>query len=127
MRVILQLDDDAYDAALKLLGSKSAVERQLVRAWDAFAEVAADDRAFVVHGKQRQAIEKVVQTTVASAGDIVRHLSNMSKVKIGSVERLFTADELIRLETQAKFHGWTPEKFLELTSDEAIRYALDRI
>lgn len=127
MKITIQLDDEVYDEALKTHKTKAGVEKAILKGFDLLKGIAPDDRYFVVAGDERRELEKVVQTTLSSSKDVLRHLSNMSKLKIGSVERLFTADELVRLHTQAQFHGWTSEKYLALTSDEALRYVLDRI
>lgn len=127
MKLTIQIDDEIYDKLLKAHKSKAAVERLAVQGLDVMRKITPGDRFFVVAGEDRQGIEKIVQTTVANSSQLLKHISNMSKVRIGNVDRSFTADELIRLDTQAKFHGWTSEKYLELTSDEAIRYVMDRI
>lgn len=126
MKLTIQLDDEVYEQALEKYKTKAAVEKLLVKGFEVLNEVAPGDRYFIVHGEDRRGIEKIVQTTVASGKEVLRHLGNMSSVQIGSVTRTFTADELIRLKSQAAFHGWTPEKYMALTSDEAIRYVMDR-
>lgn len=127
MKLTIQLDDDVYEQALEVHKNKAGVEKAILKGFGLIKDIDPNERFFIITGEVRKGIEKVVQTTVADGPSVLRHLINMSKVKIGSVDRSFTADELIRLNTQAAFHGWTPERFLELTSDEAIRYVMDRI
>lgn len=125
MKLELQLEDELYDRLAQKVG-KAKVGKYLLACAGYFMDVEEGDRIVLLHGEDRRAIEQVLQTTLETPTQLVRELRNLSMLKIGTIERCFTASELVRLRDQATFHGWTVDKFLELTSDEALRYVSDR-
>ena len=125
MKLELQLEDEVYERLAQQVGKKQ-VAAEILRRAAVLDPVAKDDRVVLLHGADRRAVEKILQTTLETSTQLVREMQNLSVLKIGTIERHFTASELVRLRDQAMFHGWTVDKFLELTSDEALRYVADR-
>lgn len=130
MKITLNIPDEVFETyekqgvtPNKTYTPKEEIEARIVR----FAGVSRHDRALIVQGDDRKKLEEFFQTTVETPERLLKFIKNMGMVKIGHVERVFTPDELLRLETQAKFHGWTSEKFIELTVNEALDYAFQRI
>lgn len=92
-----------------------------------YCGVPADDRAVLISGEARKQLEAILQTTVDDGAKLVSMLKNMGSLKIGTIERVFSPSELVRLQDQARFHGWTEEKFLKMTSEEALDYIMNRM
>jgi len=103
-----------------------AVLVELRRKLLAFERFGPQDRALILSTAQRQALEALVQTTIADGDDLVAKVTKLATFTIGPVSRALTDGELQRLRMQAEFHGWTPEAFLTLTINELIDRLMER-
>lgn len=70
------------------------------------------ERAIVVSPDARRQLEALFETTVESEADLVKYTRKLCLWKIDAVEFTFTADELARIDMQAKFHGRTRNQFI---------------
>ena len=71
------------------------------------------ERAIVISPDDRRQLEALFETTVESAADIVKHTRKLCLWKIDAVEFTFNAEELARIDMQAKFHGRTRNQFID--------------
>lgn len=130
MKITINVPDDLFEqyeaqgvTPNRTYSAKDEIEARLIR----FVGVSRHDRALVIQGDDRKKLEEFFQTTVETPDRLLKFIKNMGSVKIGNVERVFTPDELLRLESQAKFHGWPTERFIAHTVGEAFDYMMERI
>jgi len=125
MKLTIDIPDDLYELYEKqaLTTGKEEVENRLLR----FKDVPRDDRALVIFGDQRRQLEGIFQTTLESFDRLIAQIKNLGSVKIGPIERVFTPSEIIRLQDQARFHGWSEVDYMKLTVDEALDYVFNRM
>jgi hypothetical protein len=132
MKVTITVPDEQYDqftkeaetaSKWKAVTTQEVIEAKLTR----FAAIPNSERALVVWGPDRLKLEAVFQTTVETPERLYNMIRNVATLKIGVVERVFSPSEVIRLQDQARFHGWSEEKFLKLTSEEALDYVFNRL
>ena len=86
-----------------------------------------NDRTITIKGKDRQALEALVQTTIESPEQLINFVRRLCAVKINGVERTFTASELARFQMQAEFHGRTTDVFMKEMMDEIVGRMLEQI
>jgi hypothetical protein len=131
MKVELTIDDELYEKLRKNCGAKkderALVSKEIKRVLAEFADVGTDGRYFVVEGKDRQALEKVFQTTISTAAELIQKVQNMSIFGIGDATRPLTDGESIQLASQASFWGQTPAEFIKTTMDRVLDETLGRI
>lgn len=125
MKITLTIPDELYEVYERhgKGDAPAAIKAQL----DKFKDVPPAERTLTVWGNDRLALEKIIQTTVESPERLLAFLRNAGSVKIGHVERIFSPAEMIRINTQAQFHGRTPREYVEMTANEALDYLFDRI
>jgi hypothetical protein len=129
MELKIQIPDDLY-SRLKAAnnGQHERVQKKIAGLVEEFHNVGSDGyRYFVVDGANRRAIEKVFQTTIETADQLVRKVQNLSRVGIGDVHRPLTDGESIQLESQASFWGVPPSEFIQQTVDRVLDEALGRV
>jgi len=126
MKVTITLPDTVYEAIEARVGVEN-VGKELAKTIERFGHVPAGERALVIWGADRLKLEGVFQTTIDDAAKLYNMLRNTASLKIGIIERPFSPSEIIRLQDQARFHGWSEQKFLELTSNEALDYVMNRM
>ena len=128
MKLTLSLDDDLFDA-YKAMGTgaiqstTAAIVSQLRR----FASVSPHDRALVLYGDDRRAVEAVFQISISTGAELAKRIQGLAKFQIGDVIRPFTEGELITLAEQARFHGRAPADYARMVADDVVARTLDRI
>lgn len=83
-----------------------------------------NDRIITLRASDRQALEKIFQTTIESAAQLIDKVRRLSLVKIGEVAYNFNHEELARIDMQAQFHGKTREEFIAQTVKDTIEHLL---
>lgn len=122
MKITLTIPDELYDTYDKRGGAA-----EMVKTLTRFAEVPSTERALLVWGKDRLALEAIMQTTVETPKRLLDFLRNCGSIKVGPVERIFSPSEIARLGDQAKFHGRTEAEWLRFTAEQALDYIMDRM
>ena len=118
MQISLKIEDSLYNDYLTKWGSPMHY-RKMRDAIETMKDV--QDRHLLLHGAGRQAVEKIFQTTIETRERLDKIVKNLCSVKIGPVEVQFTADQLARMDMQAKFFGKTTEEFVKSTVEELIQ------
>ncbi len=126
MKITINIPDAIYDTYEKRVG-EGAVVAEIEKTAVRFAAVPSGERTIVIWGADRLKLEGIFQTTIDSPEKLYQMLRNVATLKIGIIERVFSPNEVIRLQDQARFHGWSEQKFLELTSNEALDYVFNRL
>lgn len=119
------MPDSLFEDYVVKFGLPAAYGR-MREAIELFKDVKKDDRAVLLSGDDRRALEKVFQTTIDDAQKLVKLTQNMNTVKLGSVEMEFSQDQLERLAAQAGFHGRTLETYIRETVKELQEAMLER-
>jgi hypothetical protein len=118
MQISLKMEDHLYNDYLTRYGSPMHYKK-MKDAIDAFKDI--EGRYLILHGAGRQALERIFQTTIDDVTKLEQLIKNLCSVKIDQVEIQFTADQLARLDMQAKFFGKSTEDFIKQTIEELIR------
>lgn len=126
MIINLKIEDALYDRYLTNFGAPKHYA-QMKRAIEEFSGIKFADRALILHGEGRKAVEAEFQTTLDSAEKLLSLVKSLKMVKIHGVEINFTPDELARLEMQAKFHGRTTDGFIREIITEIKDRMLEKV
>ena len=132
MRVVIDLSDDLYAALCKrskcakdAKPDKAAVNTRIREILKEFNEVGSDGlRYFIVAGDDRRAIERIFETTVEDAQQLVQRVTNMSVVQVGGYHRELTDTESRLIQAQAEFWSEDVQAYLKRITDEALNVAL---
>jgi hypothetical protein len=128
MKITLTVPDELYEGYLRQAKNLPVkADMLMVKALQQLAGVIPDDRAILLQGDERRAIEEVFQTTVDSAADLVRKVRLASAVKIGEVSRPLTPGEASMLASQAGFHGQSVEAYVKTSVDKVMEQLLNGI
>lgn len=128
MKVTMSIPDETYEAFQKQVKGKgeAAVRDEILARIERFKDVPPSDRVLVLKADERRQLERLFQTSVTSAADLISKVRKLCSVTFGSLEIPFTYDEMVRLRTQASFHGWEPEAFVTMVSNELKDRFFDR-
>lgn len=126
MKLTINVTEALYAVIEERVGEGN-VEKEVEKLVYKFGGIPSGERTITIWGKDRLLLEGIFQTTIDDSTKLYQMLRNVASLKIGTIERVFSPSEVIRLTDQARFHGWTVEKFLELTSNEALDYVMDRM
>ena len=124
MQISLKMEDSLYNDYLTQYGSPMHYKK-MKDAIEAFKPV--KDRYLILHGEGRRAIEQIFQTTIDDPQRLERLIKNLCSVQIGPVEVQFTADQLARMDMQARFFGKSTEEFVKETIEELIRRFMEEV
>lgn len=127
MKVNVTMADSLFEEYVKKFGIPGcyAAMRRAIETFKDFDE--KNDRYLLLHGKHRQEIEAVFQTTLDTPDKLAKLVKNLSIFKIGDVTIDFTTDELARLSMQATFHGSTLDAFVKNMASELKARMLEQV
>lgn len=126
MMINLKMPDSLFEHYVKQWGVPGLYPK-LVQAIELCKDIEKSDRALLLTGDARRAVEAVFQTTLDTPEKLVKLVQNLSRVSIGGVDMAFTSDELERLKMQATFHGRTLEVYIKETVQELRGMMLERV
>lgn len=126
MKVNVSMPDELFEKYVVKYGLPGTYARMRA-AIELCQDLEKDDRAVILCGDNRRAIEKVFQTTVDNPEKLVKLTQNLSRVALGGVDMEFTSAQLERLQMQATFHGRTLEQYIRETVIELRDAMLEKV
>lgn len=126
MKVNVSMPDALFEKYVKSFGIPQCYQRMRV-AIELCQDIQKEDRAVLIAGDARRAIEKVFQTTVDDSTKLVKLIQNMNTVHLGGIDMEFSQDQLERMKAQAGFHGRTLEVYMRETVEELKQIMLERV
>jgi len=103
-----------------------AVLKEIRRRVAALSLTKPGDRILLILPDDRRRLEAVFQVPIQTAEQLIDRVKRLSAVQIGPVTRHFTHDEVMRLQEQARFHGWSAEDYALLVANEVLDRMMDR-
>lgn len=129
MKLTLTLPDELYEHYQQQAQKQTpqAIEKELIARLTRFKDVPNQERAVVLWGDDRRAIEGIFQTTIDTPAELIRKIKQLCTVKIGPIDKQLTASDLSILHTQATFHGIPVDDFLLTVITRVLDESLGRI
>lgn len=126
MKFNISIPDSLFEKYVKNYGLPAAYNR-MRQALELCQDIQVHDRAILVTGDDRRALEAVFETTIDDSTKLVKLVQNVTRVRLGNVDIGFSDDQLVRLDMQAKFHGRTTEQYIKETIEELKATMLERV
>lgn len=121
MIVELEIPDTVYKQYQK--NDPKNPEKALVANLKQFASVGPGDRVVLVGGKDREALEILLERHIANGGELVTFVKEALKLKLDGVELVPNPDILNLIKQQSDFDGRPYPEFLKDKLTQALGIA----